>query len=455
MPGLRMRSAMHYVAVAALAIVCAVFALAARAEGSVAGVTRYHFISGTAWSAAVGDLGLFDTAGEACEAYRAIVASQFTFGPVTIQTCPAGGGLIVLDRNGTGTNSGSLSPETVCPSSSSLFGGSCQCASGYAPGEGVFSGFCVPLTVCTAGQTYSAGTYDIGSDSTALPTAACALGCAYRYDGGGPVTVALVAGVKHYYMTGTYESTGAKCGAGYGDPTIAPAPPVAASAPPASTCPTGQALGFVNGRPTCAPVASPSASSPATGIADAPKDTTNTSTSVTTNPDGSTTKVTTTTTTFADGSKSSSTTTTTTQANGSSSSSTVTTNPNAGGNGSVGSGGAGTGGGGCSDNPSAAGCGGAATPIGTLREPGTRTVGDALRDAKTAFMASQFGSGVSGFFTVAGGGTCPTWVWDIPFLSTSVNVDVFCTSWALAVYLVMKVAVLIVAAFMAFRIAVE
>jgi hypothetical protein len=70
-------------------------------------------------------------------------------------------------------------------------------------------------------------------------------------------------------------------------------------------------------------------------------------------------------------------------------------------------------------------------------------------------MSSPFGSAVGGFFSVGGGGACPSWVWVIPWLNATINVDVFCLPWALAAYAVMKAALLVLAAFFSFRIAVE
>jgi hypothetical protein len=106
-------------------------------------------------------------------------------------------------------------------------------------------------------------------------------------------------------------------------------------------------------------------------------------------------------------------------------------------------------------NPAGEGCGGNPTAPGSIRTAGTRTVADALGDARNALMASGIGQAIGGFFTLTVAGSCPTWVWSIPFIKADVPFDVFCAPFTIAALAVMKAVVLCVGAWFAFRVAME
>lgn len=108
----------------------------------------------------------------------------------------------------------------------------------------------------------------------------------------------MVAGVYHYVASGSYKYEQGSC-------SSANAPGASASVP-ASTCPAGQSVGYVNGVALCYTPATP----PPTGAA--PPVTTQKSTATVANGDGSST----TTTTQTNGDGSQTVTSTTTQANG-------------------------------------------------------------------------------------------------------------------------------------------
>lgn len=110
---------------------------------------------------------------------------------------------------------------------------------------------------------------------------------------------------------------------------------------------------------------------------------------------------------------------------------------------------------GCTSNSSAAGCGGPAAGIGTIWTGKGVTVAQVLQQAQNTLSASPIGSAVGGFFTVSGGGSCPTSSWAIPYLNKTVEVDTWCSSFAGTMFAVIRGVLLMVAGFMAFRIAIE
>lgn len=313
---------------------------------------------------------------------------------------------------------------------------------------------------CDKGKTVSSGYFDIGVSASASPVIiACRNACELIFDGSSPAGNALVGGVKHYFASGSYVSTGNGC-----DPSNqGPDPGAGGPSLPPDACAPGQVMGTVNGKKVCA--AGGPASAPTSTPPTVPKDpsTSKTDTTTTTNPDGSQTTTTTTTTTSSGGGSSTTTTSTTTKPDGSSTSTSTTT-----GSGPVykppGSGsstGTGTETGNdsektpCELNSSDTGCGGNPAALGSIRTAGTRTVGDAIGDARNAFMASALGSAVGGFFNVNGAAACPAWLWDIPYLDAHVNFNFFCLEFATTAFALMKAVVLVVASFFAFRIAVE
>lgn len=216
---------------------------------------------------------------------------------------------------------------------------------------------------------------------------------------------------------------------------------IAASQPlPQIPCPEGTSPGSVNGVAACYPVS-----------------TTSSNTQTTTAPDG--TKTTTTETTNPDGSKT--TTTTTTSADGSASSTTTTTTPP-----SVGTGG---GGGGeskesvpdaCTQDPTKC------QKTGEFSGPGTDpealhkvredmpTFGKTLERFQETMAKSPLSLGVKEYFKVSASGSCPTWSAAIPYLGTTIVIDQFCTQTARLMLDIAGAALLILAAWAAFRIAI-
>jgi len=320
---------------------------------------------------------------------------------------------------------------------------------------------------CHAGTTKSEGYYDVGTDPGARPTLlGCDGTCESVFDGTSPAGSAMVNGVKHYYAKGSYITTGNQCTSSGGGADNTPSPPVTPpDTPPPDTCPAGYDKGVVNGKTYCAPrTNTPPASAPGGGDAgqtpnptgDLPGVTNTTKAPPVTNPDGSTTTTTTTTTRNSDGSTSTTTTRDTTWPNGSSTRDVIVTGTDRNGDGKVDDP-ADTEKAKCEKNPSDAGCGGAPATITDLRTKGTKTVGDVLGSAKDAFLASPIGAATAGFWTVSGGGSCPTWNLSFTLFGRSMGgtFDQFCSTWATNALLVLKTCILIVFAWFACRIALD
>lgn len=112
--------------------------------------------------------------------------------------------------------------------------------------------------------------------------------------------------------------------------------------------------------------------------------------------------------------------------------------------------GAGDGGGGDCD-PKKDFCGGPAT--GGLYEKKSKTVASVVGDFKTGLMSSGIGSAMTGFFTVSTpGGSCPSWIVDVAFLNTTLNLSqYFCTATAISMMQLVGAVLMFVAAFVGFR----
>lgn len=108
----------------------------------------------------------------------------------------------------------------------------------------------------------------------------------------------------------------------------------------------------------------------------------------------------------------------------------------------------------CEANPSAAGCGGNPAGVGQLYTGKGKTWEQVIGTFRDSLMASPIGMGVGGFFTVALGGTCPTWTWSIPFVNATATLDMFCTSMANTVFLAIRAVLLVIAGWFAFRVAI-
>lgn len=299
---------------------------------------------------------------------------------------------------------------------------------------------------CTKNQTATSGYFDVGTSPGSAPVIlGCKAGCEVVFDGISPAGSGMVGGVKHYFAKGEYVNTGNVCassGAGSQDPGTGTSQ--MGPADTADKCAPGQVYGTVNGKGVCV-----DSSTGETTEASKPKSTTTSSTQTTNNPDGSTTTTETTTKTDSNGKQTTTTTSTTTNPDGSKTTTSTTTGP------------------GmeqdeddaeeteCQKNPSGKDCGGAPAEVGELRTKGTKTFGQVLTAQKNALLATPVGSAVGGFFNVSAGGSCPSWTWNIPYINAAVAVDMFCTTWAATMLLIIKGVLLVVAAWYSFRIIVE
>lgn len=96
-------------------------------------------------------------------------------------------------------------------------------------------------------------------------------------------------------------------------------------------------------------------------------------------------------------------------------------------------------------------CGGPGTS--GLYEKKSKTVASVVGDFKTGIMSSGIGSAMTGFFTVSTpGGSCPSWVVDVAFLNTTLNLSqYFCTATAISMMQLVGAVLMFVAAFVGFR----
>lgn len=269
----------------------------------------------------------------------------------------------------------------------------------------------------------------VGSLST-VPSTVCSGGCSYSGgDWVGNVNMDTASNGYNQVVAATnYVATGATCTGGDTDITGEAAPPCDGT------------VGTVNGKSVC--VSSNTNNSSGVGSTTT---TTGTSTSTTvTNADGSKTTTTVGTSTNSSGGTSTTTTTTTTKPDGTTTTSTSTTSDNSQESA-------------CQKNPSAAGCGGNAVSVSKseLYTAKDKTVASVLANASSVLKGSGLGGSMAGFFTVSGSGSCPVWVWNVPYFNNTVTVDAYCVQWALNAYALIRVVVLLVASFIAFRIAVE
>lgn len=346
-----------------------------------------------------------------------------------------------------------------CPSNSTVSGSACVCNSGFTQDATATSCTASSASTCTGGATASSGYYDAGTSSTAGPAViTCAAGCSAVFYGTFPAGSALVGGVKHYFSLGSYTLGGGKCDSGAGSGFVGGTGNASTplTAVPTDACGTGQTSGTVNGKTVCATAGS--GTGPAPVAATAGSSSTQTST-VVTNADGSKTTTVTTSTTNADGSTGSTSvatngttgavSTTKTGTDATPGATAAATAASAAASASTGSSNP------CTANPSATGCGGTPATFSTIYTTKSQTVSKTLTSAQSTLASSPIGKAVGGFFTVSGGGTCPASVWTIPYLKATVEGVSLCSTLALMVYQVLAAAFLIVASFMAFRIAIE
>ncbi|ATA54547.1 hypothetical protein CKY39_16025 [Variovorax boronicumulans] len=84
-----------------------------------------------------------------------------------------------------------------------------------------------------------------------------------------------------------------------------------------------------------------------------------------------------------------------------------------------------------------------------------KTIAQVMKKASDDLKAAPLGSAVGGFFTVGSGGTCPSPSGVVPFLNKSVTFDMFCTSFAAQMFLIVRMVLLMLATWMAFRVAID
>jgi hypothetical protein len=209
---------------------------------------------------------------------------------------------------------GTLVPAT-CPANSSASGSACNCNAGFQP-DGAAGTSCVPE--CVAGQVTSSGWYDIGTAVAVAPVGLYCVGqCAVVSTGATNVETVVVGGVKRWFAQMGFTTTGGRCD---GSSTPPPAPTSPSSEPPQNTCGANQYAGTVNGVFRCIDKSTgetvadaPATPSPMPVVNTPGQQTTQGTTTVTNNGDGTTTTTTvgTTVTTKPDGTVTTGTTTTT------------------------------------------------------------------------------------------------------------------------------------------------
>ncbi|WP_143074251.1 hypothetical protein [Roseateles sp. YR242] len=324
-----------------------------------------------------------------------------------------------------------------CPANAEMGGGTCWCSAGFQPdGTGTA---CVPQ--CQVGNVLSSGYYDIGTNAQATPLLwQCKNGCGANFDGESPAGSAMVDNTKHWYAKGQYLGNGIPC-------TTPSNAPEGLQVLPADSCdPAKYDKGTFNGKTICTLKGT---NTPATPAPSASSSSSSNSTT-TNNSDGSTTTKETSTTTAANGSSTTTTTTTTTNPDGSKSSNTVvvtTPSPTSDDDEKTA----------CEKNPSDKGCGGSAATIGSSWT--SKTAGKSFSSVVSGFVGKVGGTplvtATRGFFTVSTGGSCPTWSTSVPYLNMSLDFTAFCSSTAMAAYLVVRAVLLVLASWLAFRIALD
>ena len=350
----------------------------------------------------------------------------------------------------------------LCPENSTPVQGQCTCNSGFVEKGGK----CVPPVTCKFSTTASAGYFDAGKNSDGGPSImACVGGCETIFDGEFPSGNSLVNGEKHYYAKGQYIQTGRECAAS--DSEIGKGIPMTEIPP--DSCGAGQVMGKVNGKSVCS---KSGAGAESTTKPDDKKDQSSTTKTVVKDKDGEGNDRETTTTVKknADGSTTTETTVTITKSDGKGGTTSNTTTNTVTTGGVPGSGGKGESGGKedgkedgdkekgkCEKNSSDEGCGGAAANVDgkTFYTAKEKTFSGVLSKASTDLRGSGIGGAFTGFFNVASGGACPVSNWHIPYINADLTFDFMCQPFALDAMLIIKGVLLVIASFMAFRIAFE
>ena len=368
--------------------------------------------------------------------------------------------VVNLIHKSTGQDTGSSGFPTekltgICPANSTAVSGGCQCSAGFE--EDPTQKFCVPakseLEQFCQEHAAAKNTFKMAGSvaaSAGLPSSSCYVpyppfegpdlgkGCSASI--GNKVGVPAGDGTLDWSGVGSFD--GSTCSAAPGEPT-----------PPSKDdpCPGGFE-GTVNGVTKCVPA------EPDKGIEGVKQ-------SSSTGADG--TKQDVTETTKCEGTKCTTTTTTTTTTSSGSVSTSITssttsmedkckadpTNPicakTQGGKG------AGVSQSTCQENSSAEGCGGEGAGIGDLYTKKEKTVQQVLNKAREDLSGSPLGTSVGGFFNVSAGGSCPTVSGNIPLLNATFTFDAFCTPLAAQMFAVLRGVLLMLAAWMAFRVAID
>lgn len=335
------------------------------------------------------------------------------------------------------------SKRTACPANATKTGTTCTCNDGYKPDAEAKA--CIPD--CTAKQTVSSGYYNIGANQGASPRLLGCKGlCEVIFDGTSPAGSALVGGVKNWFAKGEYIATGGTCPAALAGTEL----PATQGTIPEDSCAPGDAKGTLNGQTVCVKQSGSDAGKQTDESKN--KEKTTVDKTVTTNPDGSTTTTETTTKTDKNGNTEKTVVRTTTRPDGSVTTDKEVQNPLPPATGEPGKDEEKTK---CELNSSDAGCGGDPAGIGSLYTAKDKTMSGVLTGHTNAIKASAFGSAVGGFFSVSGGGSCPTFSQPLAYFKTTITIDQFCSPFATTALALFKTALLLVASFFAFRVAVE
>ena len=78
---------------------------------------------------------------------------------------------------------------------------------------------------------------------------------------------------------------------------------------------------------------------------------------------------------------------------------------------------------------------------------------DVLDNFKSSTQSTPVGSAMSGFFTVSLQGTCPVWSFHVPYLEADATIDTLCTNVGQTILFAIKGVLLVVAGFVAFKVA--
>lgn len=401
-----------------------------------------------------------------CEQARAGWAAVQSFSPgyaATVKVTEVGtNGQCEFSATATGgspsyyDHASDLVPVNSCPANSTDNGaGGCGCKTGYSESNGS----CGAVPSCAFGTPVKSGYFDYGKDPAGAPPAlVCAGGCSALFYGDLPAGSSIVDGVKHWYAKGSYQMSGGTC-----DATDANTPgvPSSSSGIPADACGQNQNQGTVtqNGQTKTVCVDKvpddPSKAGQAAGTNDPNKPNTSSSTTIniTNNNNGTTTTTTTTVTNGGNGTTKTEKTTEVKDADGKTvSKGTETTwsgkQTDAEAQKSK-----------CEENAAAEGCGGNPKDISgsTLYTPKDKTAGGVLTAAKDTILSSPLGSAMGGFFTVSGGGTCTAMHGSVTLFDRAMSIDgdVFCSSFAAQMFLIVRAVVMLLAVWWAWRVAVE